>query len=74
MKCLNCLHTEPPPVSLMRNLANCKYSEKHVYFSLSWERECPKFKEMTDSEREAKRKVWELVKNPPKKEKEKEDE
>ena len=74
MKCLNCKHTVPPPVSLIRNFAKCKFSENWVYWSLNYERECDKFKEMTEADREAKRKVWELVKNPIKKEKESEDE
>lgn len=68
MKCINCKHTLPPTVSLMRNLAICKFRENWVYMSLSYERECDKFQEMTEADREAKRQQWEIIKNPVKRE------
>ncbi len=57
-------------MSLFSTFCRCKFSENWVYWSLNYERDCPKFQQMTEQDKEAKRKVWELVKNPIKREKE----
>ena len=69
MKCLNCKHTEPPPMSLFSNFCRCKFKENWVFCSLNYERQCDKFQQVTDAEKLAKRAQWELVKNPVKREK-----
>lgn len=56
-------------MSLFSNYARCKFKENWVYCSLNYERECDKFQEMTEADREAKRKQWESIKNPVKREK-----
>lgn len=74
MKCINCKNTLPPPVSLFSNFSRCKFRENWVYMSLSYERQCDKFQEMTEEDRQAKRRQWEVAKNPVKREKENKDE